>query len=251
MTNVSNKFSKYIVSSNSTIKNALEIIDNNKMRFALVVEKDVVKGVISDGDIRRLIISGAEAKSPIIYNTDFHYVDFLDDFEKVCEKFRNNSIDFLPILKFNKLFQILTKDQFHVFLLEGISYSSELNFSQFDTLSIEHEVYNRPWGFYKSVFLSSHAQAKIITLFPDSEFSLQKHFYREEHWVVIKGIGEVTCGVKNYKISPGDYIHIPKETLHQVKNTSLENNLLLSEVQLGDYFGEDDIIRIKDKYGRD
>ena len=174
----------------------------------------------------------------------------LKEFQVICELFKNNHIDFLPILKNEKLFNIITKHQFHAMLLEGINYSSNMDFFVFDHITIEHEIFNRPWGFYKSVWLSSHAQAKIITIFPESEISLQKHFHREEHWVVVKGLGNVICGEKNYNVVPGEYIYIPKKYKHKIINNSLVDNLILSEVQLGEYFGEDDIVRYGDKYGR-
>lgn len=206
---------------------------------------------MTDGDIRRLILSGKDLNSPIVYSNSFIFSDYKDDFQTICEKFRNYRIDFLPILKSDEIHNILTKHQFHSMLLEDINYNPDMNFSVFDDITLEHEIYNRPWGFYKSVWLSSHAQAKIITVFPESEISLQKHYHREEHWVVVKGEGRVVCGVKDYIVSPGEYVYIPKECKHRIANNSLKNNLILSEVQLGTYFGEDDIIRYSDKYGRE
>ena len=149
-----------------------------------------------------------------------------------------------------KLFNIVTKAQFHLMLLEDIEYSADINYSDFDHGKLEHEVYNKPWGFYKSVLLSSHAQAKVITLFPDSEISLQEHMHREEHWVVIKGVGKVVCSNDLFDIKAGGYIKIPKRMKHKIINTSVKDNLVFSEVQLGEYFGEDDIIRFEDMYGR-
>tara|TARA_B110000967_G_C18725058_1_gene479656 strand:- start:250 stop:588 length:339 start_codon:yes stop_codon:yes gene_type:complete len=111
--------------------------------------------------------------------------------------------------------------------MEISGYLEDMDFSTFDKVRIEHEIYNRPWGYYKTVLLSSHAQAKIITIFPDSEISLQKHFHREEHWNVITGKGKVVCGDKNFVVLPGEYIHFTKETKHQVENISSNENLLL------------------------
>ena len=134
-------------------------------------------------------------------------------------------------------------------LLEGVPFSTGINYESFDENKLDYEIYNRPWGFYKSVLLTPHAQVKIITIFPSSEISLQKHRYREEHWVVIKGSGEVICGKKEYSVGPASYVYIKKECKHKITNTSLKENLLISEVQLGKYFGEDDIVRYSDKYG--
>ena len=80
--------------------------------------------------------------------------------------------------------------------------------------------------------------------------SLQEHKKREEHWVVIKGIGKVVLGESLIDVYPGKYIYIPKGCKHQIINISTKDNLVFSEVQLGEYFGEDDIVRYSDKYGR-
>jgi len=79
---------------------------------------------------------------------------------------------------------------------------------------------------------------------------LQKHDFREEHWVVTKGECEVTIGDKVTAASAGMYFFIPKDVKHRIRNISSDNNLIVTEVQLGTYFGEDDIVRFDDIYGR-
>jgi len=134
-------------------------------------------------------------------------------------------------------------------LLENIKFDLTSNFSKFNNHTLEHAIFNRPWGFYKSTILTTHAQSKIITIFPKSELSLQEHKKREEHWIIIKGNGSAILGESLMDIYPGKYIYIPKGCKHQIINNS-DDNILFCEVQLGDYFGEDDIIRYADKYGR-
>ena len=246
-----NKFKKFIVFEGSTILDVMKVIDNNRSGFALIFKDNEVVGVVTDGDIRRQLLSKGSLNESISFASDFHFVDYSHDFEKICAKFRENAVDYLPILLSGKLYNILTKRQFHAMLLEGVDYSPDLDFSLFDNVILEHEIYNRPWGFYKSVWLNSHAQVKIITIFPDSELSLQKHFQREEHWIVVKGKGRVRQGEKSYLVAPGEYIYIPKECLHKIINISPLHNFILSEVQLGTYFGEEDIVRYSDKYGRE
>jgi len=243
-------FKQYIVPDNSTIKDVLEVIDKNKERFVLVVQNDKLLGTLTDGDIRRLVLSGLILNDKVKFSRDFVSIDASDSFNIVCEKFIKFNIDFLPVLKLGKFYNFLTKKQFHAMLLEGVQYASDLNFFQFDSVKLEHEIYNRPWGFYKSTWLSSHAQAKIITIFPESEISLQKHFKREEHWVIIKGKGIVDIDSKRIEVASGEYVCIPIECKHRITNTSLKKNLIISEVQLGSYFGEDDIVRYEDKYKR-
>ena len=241
-----------VVASN-TIKEALDLLQQNKKRFLLCVDDDnLIIGVITDGDIRRAFLSNLTINDSIkdVYKENFEFITLKSTFDEVCELFKSEKIDFLPIVNENKrLVNVLTKKQFHIMLLENITFDLTYDFTKFDNTTLEHEIYSRPWGFYKSTIYSSHAQAKIITVFPNSELSLQEHKKREEHWVVIKGKGKVVLGESVLDVYPGKYIYIPKGCKHQIINDSNEN-ILFSEVQLGDYFGEDDIIRYSDKYGR-
>jgi mannose-1-phosphate guanylyltransferase/mannose-6-phosphate isomerase len=244
---------KIITRENDLIKTALEKLQISKKRF-LICENDdgVVIGVITDGDLRRAFLNGYTIKDKLknVLSKNFEKLIVNSSFDEVCEKFKSDKIDFLPILdENNQLVNVLTKKQFHIMLLENIKFDLEYDFSKFNTQTLEHEIYNRPWGFYKSTILTSHAQGKIITVFPESELSLQEHKKREEHWVIIKGRGKVVLGESLIDVYPGKYIYIPKGCKHQIINDSNEN-IIFSEVQLGNYFGEDDIIRYSDKYGR-
>nr|WP_228256066.1 CBS domain-containing protein [Malaciobacter halophilus] len=235
------------------IETALKKLVNNKKRFLICLDDNqCVTGVITDGDIRRAFLNKLTIEDKIhkVYSNDFEYLEFSTTFSEVCEKFKSDKIDFLPIVDNDmKLINIITKKQFHIMLLENIDFDLTYDFSQFDNHTLEHEIYNRPWGYYKSTVLTSHAQSKIITIFPNSELSLQEHKKREEHWVVIKGKGKVILGESEIDVYPGKYIYIPKGCKHQLINNS-DENIVFSEVQLGEYFGEDDIIRYSDKYGR-
>lgn len=246
-------FREITIYNSDTIKVALQKIQDNKKRFLICLdENNVVLGLITDGDIRRGFLESLAITDPIneILNSDFEYLTIDSSFNEVCKKFKSDKIDFLPIVdKDMKLINVITKKQFHIMLLENIDFDLTYDFSQFDNHTLEHEVYNRPWGYYKSTVLTSHAQSKIITIFPNSELSLQEHKKREEHWVVIKGKGKVVLGESDINVYPGKYIYIPKGCKHQMINNS-DENIVFSEVQLGEYFGEEDIIRYSDKYGR-
>ncbi len=241
------------INKKASLRDALKQIDENKKRFLICIDgKERAIGIITDGDIRRVLIRGLELTDILekVYNENFKFLSVNSSFDEVCEIFKSCKIDFLPIVDDNKkLINILTKKQFHIMLLENIKFDLTYDFLKFDDTTLEHEIYNRPWGFYKSTILSSHAQAKIITVFPNSELSLQEHKKREEHWVIIKGEGKIVLGESIIDVYPGKYIYIPKGCKHQIINDS-DTNILFSEVQLGDYFGEDDIIRYSDKYGR-
>jgi mannose-1-phosphate guanylyltransferase/mannose-6-phosphate isomerase len=242
-----------IISYNDSIKNALHMLQENKKRFLMCINEDnIILGTITDGDIRRSFLNGAVILDLVekVINRDFKYLTIDSSFDEVCEKFKSDKIDFLPIVNNKmKLINVITKKQFHIMLLENVKFDLNYDFSKFNNRILEHEIYNRPWGFYKSIILTSHAQGKIITVFPKSELSLQEHKKREEHWVIIKGKGQVILGESKLNVYPGKYVYIPKGCKHQIINDTNEN-IIFSEVQLGKYFGEDDIIRYNDKYGR-
>lgn len=242
-----------IIKYNDSIKTSLEKLQSNKKRFLICLDdNESVLGLITDGDIRRGFLEGLTISDSIckVINNYFEYLTLDSSFDIICEKFKSEKIDFLPIIDDDKkLINIITKKQFHIMLLENIDFDLTYDFSKFDNHTLEHEIYNRPWGFYKSTILTSHAQGKVITVFPKSELSLQEHKKREEHWVIIRGNGKVVLGESLIDVYPGKYIYIPKGCKHQIINDS-DENIIFSEVQLGEYFGEDDIIRYSDKYGR-
>ena len=107
----------------------------------------------------------------------------------------------------------------------------------------------RPWGWYETLILQKSYQVKKIVLYKDQSISLQLHHHRSEHWVVTKGIALVTNNDKEYELNKGESTFIPKKTKHRLKNIG-QDDLEIIEVQIGDYLGEDDIVRFDDKYGR-
>ncbi|MEZ5334873.1 MAG: cupin domain-containing protein [Methanolobus sp.] len=244
----------YIIYPGQLIKEALEKIDANKHGFLIVVDdKNRVIGTLSDGDIRRGFLSGKSMEDPVssVKCTDFEYITLNSSFEDLTQKFKSGKISFLPILKPSfEISNIITKRQFHVLLLEDLEYDLGSDFFSLDVSKLDQEIYNRPWGYYKTTFLNEQTRAKIIKVLPRGELSLQEHKKREEHWVIIKGSGEVIIGESIKNVNAGDYIYIPKGCKHKISNKSTSETLMISEVQLGEYFGEDDIIRYSDIYGR-
>lgn len=242
-----------IIQTTQTLLEALQYLETNKKRFLICInEEKKTVGTLNDGDIRRALLKNKTLQTSIyeIMNKEFMYLTLQSNFDEVCEKFKSQKIDFLPIVDEKMYFvNYISKKQFHAMLLENIKFSIQHDFSKFDATSLEHEIYNRPWGFYKSTMLTPLAQAKIITIFPNEELSLQKHEHREEHWVFIKGEGKIILEQSVMPIHPGKYVFIPKGCKHKIINDSNEN-IIFSEIQLGEYFGEDDIIRYEDKYGR-
>jgi mannose-6-phosphate isomerase-like protein (cupin superfamily) len=107
----------------------------------------------------------------------------------------------------------------------------------------------RPWGQFENLLDSELCKVKQIIIKPGQAPSYQYHFKREEVWVVVKGTGELKLDDNITPANPGSIFYIPVEAKHQIKNTG-EEDLIFIEVQLGEYFGEDDIVRLEDNYGR-
>lgn len=107
----------------------------------------------------------------------------------------------------------------------------------------------RPWGWYESVDRGERHQVKRIHVFPGASLSLQRHFHRAEHWVVVRGTAEVVRGGETMLLSENQSVYIPVTEVHRLRNPG-KLPLELVEVQTGRYLGEDDIERLEDSYGR-
>jgi mannose-1-phosphate guanylyltransferase len=112
-----------------------------------------------------------------------------------------------------------------------------------------HRKVYRPWGWYDSLESGSNFQVKRLHIEPGAKLSLQSHQKRAEHWVVIKGEALVTCNDKIFILSENQSTYIPKNSKHRIENCK-DDELEVIEVQSGKYFGEDDIVRFDDYYGR-
>ena len=112
-----------------------------------------------------------------------------------------------------------------------------------------HRRVARPWGWYDSVDRGERFQVKRIGVNPGASLSLQMHHHRAEHWVVVSGTAKVRLGEKDVLLSENQSIYIPIGEVHSLENPG-KVNLELIEVQSGSYLGEDDIVRLEDKYGR-
>lgn len=113
----------------------------------------------------------------------------------------------------------------------------------------ENSVDQRPWGTFKSLMENKHTKVKQLTIRPHSALSTQYHLYRSEHWVIVSGIADIEIDNKKFQLRAGNSIDIPQKAVHSVKNNQ-PTDLIIIEVQMGSYFGEDDIIRIFDPYKR-
>lgn len=112
-----------------------------------------------------------------------------------------------------------------------------------------HRKVHRPWGWYDSLDEGERFKVKRILVKPGASLSLQKHQHRAEHWIVVKGTAEVTCGDKVMVLSENQSTYIRIGEVHRLANRG-EADVEIIEVQTGSYLGEDDIIRLQDTYGR-
>ena len=107
----------------------------------------------------------------------------------------------------------------------------------------------RPWGFFILIEEGENFQVKKILVNPGAKLSLQKHKFRSEHWIIVKGIATITSGKNIFELIENQSTYIPKGEVHRLENNSKED-LEIIEIQTGSYLGEDDIIRLEDLYER-
>lgn len=245
---------EFIVKTDVTVLEALKQIDSNKKGFVVVInDNGTVRGVLTDGDIRRAFINGKTARESIkdIYKATFTSLKVTDSFSKAIDIFKDIRIKFLPIIAENDiLVNIITKRQMHSLLLQDIHADLTFDFTSLDESIVDTEIFQRPWGFYKTTVLNDYYQAKVISIRPGGQLSLQSHNHREEHWIVVHGTGLVQIDDSVVDVHTGSVVFLPKGCRHRLKNTGNTENLIISEIQIGDYLGEDDIIRYEDVYGR-
>jgi mannose-1-phosphate guanylyltransferase/mannose-6-phosphate isomerase len=119
-----------------------------------------------------------------------------------------------------------------------------------DQRAIVHRTAYRPWGSYTVLEDGEGYKIKRITVLPKRRLSLQRHYHRSEHWVVVSGTARVIVGDKEILLRPGESTFIPAGVKHRLENPGLIP-LEVIEVQIGQYLGEDDIERFQDDFGRD
>jgi mannose-1-phosphate guanylyltransferase / mannose-6-phosphate isomerase len=113
----------------------------------------------------------------------------------------------------------------------------------------EHLTIHRPWGEYTVLQEGPRHKIKRICVHPKQKLSLQMHYHRSEHWVIVSGTAKVTIAEKESIVHEGESIFVPKSAIHRVENPGIVP-LEIIEVQVGEYLGEDDILRLEDVYGR-
>jgi mannose-1-phosphate guanylyltransferase/mannose-6-phosphate isomerase len=112
-----------------------------------------------------------------------------------------------------------------------------------------HKTVHRPWGSYTVLEDAADCKVKRLTVKPGHVLSLQRHHRRSEHWTVVEGTAKVRIGEEEFLLKRNESAYIPMDTVHRLENPTT-TDIHLIEVQCGDYFGEDDIVRLEDRYGR-
>ena len=244
----------FLIHPNGTMQEALSMIDKNKKGFLVVVyEDETFFGTLTDGDIRRAILKGYALNSRVahICVRSCKVLKKSDGIGLAIDTFKNESIKFLPVVDDeDKLTNVITKNQLHALLLQDIHADLTHDFSLLDENIVDHEIFQRPWGFYKTTIMNSYCQSKIICVYPHGQLSLQSHDYREEHWIITHGSALAQIDESKIEGRAGSSFFIPKGSKHRLTNIDDQETLVVTEVQLGDYFGEDDIHRYEDVYGR-
>ena len=109
----------------------------------------------------------------------------------------------------------------------------------------------RPWGWYVTTLQMPGFKTKVFVVAPGKRLSLQSHAKRKEMWSIVKGEGLCTVGSNPIQVSENSLISVPMGAKHRIENLSSVQDLVVSEVQIGDYVEEDDIVRYEDDFGRE
>jgi mannose-1-phosphate guanylyltransferase len=117
------------------------------------------------------------------------------------------------------------------------------------SLLTTHSLVHRPWGTYEVLIDDKGYKLKRIVVKPKKRLSLQKHFHRNEHWIVVSGTATVTIEDKKYYVRPNESTYIKMGEIHRLENSG-KIPVVLIEAQVGEYTGEDDIVRIEDDFER-
>ncbi len=245
---------KHVIRNNVSLRDALQQMNDRRVKFLVVTNSENrVIGTLTDGDVRRSILCGNDLNSCVENSAcrNITYLNKEDGLSKAVEAFKDERFEFLPVMDSDKkLINIITRRNLNVLLLKDIMFSTDFDFASLDDIILEHEIFTRPWGFYKTTVLNDMYQSKVIYVMPGQALSLQSHKRREEYWQIVKGTGTIQIGESVHTVYPGASFFIPKGCKHRMTNTSADETLIFTEVQLGDYFGEDDIERYEDRYSR-
>ena len=238
--------SRICVESDCALSGLLEVFERESRRYALVVNgQRRLIGIVTEGDVRRYLIAGGRlsSKVSVVMTTNFVSVSAPADRGLVKEAFDASEVDILPVVNSSgQPLALVSREDFWGSIVSG---DSQRITEGYVSPIVPFSVVTRKWGYFFSIHKSDVCHSKILYLAPRASISLQYHHQREEHWVIISGRAEIICGDERIKAGPGDYIKIDVGVVHKLINSG-EDELMVHELQLGSYFGDDDIVRLSE-----
>ena len=231
---------------NSTFKiqhSDMETIPNESIDYAVMEKSDIVKVVPSSIGWSDLG-SFESLENEIESNKAVIEVDSNNNFVSSTKQ--------VALIDINELIIIDTPDALLI-SKKGSSQKvkevvKQLN-QQGSELTKNHTLTHRPWGTYEVLLSTNSYKLKRIVVQPKQRLSLQKHYHRNEHWIVVSGTATVTVGEKKMLVRPNESTYIKMGEIHRLENEG-KIPVVLIEAQVGEYTGEDDIVRMEDDYDR-
>ena len=160
---------KHIIDYKKCLYEALKQMNDNGVKFLVAVDKNQrVHGTLTDGDVRRSILRGMKLEESIqnAICSDYTSVSSGAGLSQVLAAFQDPRIEFLPVLSSeNELVNIITRRQLNVLLLKNGEFRIDFDFASLDENELEHEIFARPWGFYKTTILNQMFQSKVIDVY--------------------------------------------------------------------------------------
>lgn len=242
-----------LVSSGETLYDALERLHARPEKAVVIVDTvGRLAGVLDEAGLRAALLSAGTLDAPLssldLPRDPSVHVD--TPFDEVVRTTLAAAATLVPVLDdHDRVVNAFTREHLHHLLAGDLPWDPRVDFTAIGG-GERPDAVTRPWGFYRSLLTTAFTQAKILSVAPGQELSLQKHFHREEYWTVVRGEGIFRLDDDRFTVRRGFTVHIPREAVHWIRNTHQSEALILVEVQVGDYFGEDDIVRLSDKYHR-
>jgi len=155
----------YVITNNVSLYEALQQMNDRKVKFLVVTDSgNKVVGTLTDGDIRRSILKDQNLNRSIeeCVCKNITYLTAQSQLSDAIEAFKDERFEFLPVMDSeNKLINLITRRNLHVLLLKDITFSPDFDFSSLDDIILEHEIFARPWGFYKQLCSTRCFRARL------------------------------------------------------------------------------------------
>jgi mannose-1-phosphate guanylyltransferase/mannose-1-phosphate guanylyltransferase/mannose-6-phosphate isomerase len=220
--------------------------ENNKIRKITIPYLSHWNDIGSFSALYNELVKEESDHNKNVLKGDVHIINTTNSYIESDKLVATIGIDNLIIIDTDDALLVCHKDK-----SQGVKrIVDELKNAKREEASIHTKVF-RPWGYYINVHGDDKSGFKIktIVVYPRKRLSLQSHNYRSEHWVIVKGNAKVQVDNTEYLLNKDEHIYIPIQTLHRIENVGMDL-LEFTETQIGNYLGEDDIIRYEDDFGR-